>query len=87
VKERRPVQKLVREDTERVFTVPWLVGRDEGLFAREGYEIEIVPGQLHGIGAIAQAPETPSFIADPEQVDSNWMHRLFLDRQVDIFCA
>lgn len=81
------MQKLVREDTERVFTVPWLVARDEGLFAREGYEIEIVPGQLQGIGAVEPAAATPSFIADPQQVDSNWMHRLFVDHQVDIFCA
>ena len=81
------LKKLTREDTERVFTVPWLVARDGGLFAQEGYDLQITPGHFRGVGALAGGVEAHEQITDPQQIDPNWMHRLFLEQGVDIFCA
>jgi NitT/TauT family transport system substrate-binding protein len=56
-----------------VFSLPWLVARDEGLFASEGLDVELVrsPERAERIGRLDDATR------DPAAVDSTGNHILF----------
>ncbi len=70
-------KKIVNEISGIVFSLPWLVARDEGLFEKRGLEVEFrrprndVPSQR---GAI-----------DPRAIDTIGSHVVFEDCEVELY--
>jgi NitT/TauT family transport system substrate-binding protein len=69
--------KIVSEISGIVFSLPWLVARDEGLFAEEGLEVEFrrprndLPSQRLAV--------------DPKVVDTIGSHIVFEDSEVELY--
>lgn len=77
-------KKITSEISGIVFSLPWLVARDEGLFAEEGLEVELVRarGAQRGMRADPQV-----IVTDPNQIDSIRGHTLFTEQKVDLYRA
>ena len=71
--------KITSEYGQAVFNLPWLVAQDEGLFAREGIEVEFI--RSHSWDPQA-AP-----VADPSQVSPFWRHKPFEENAAEFFNA
>ena len=77
-------KKIVSEISGIVFSLPWLVARDEGLFAAEGLQVELVRAQ--GARPDLQKPrEAP--VHDHQQVESILGHTLFEEGKVELYRA
>lgn len=73
------MKKIVNEVSGAVFSLPWIVARDEGLFAAEGLEVEFVKAkQPEGLARI---------IEDHRQVPSICGHKPFEDNQAQVYRA
>lgn len=71
--------KITSEYGQAVFNLPWLVAQDEGLFAREGIEVEFIRSREW------DASKAP--IADPLQIDPFWRHKPFEESAAEFFNA
>ncbi|MPZ49268.1 MAG: ABC transporter substrate-binding protein [Dehalococcoidia bacterium] len=73
------MKKITSEYSQVVFNLPWLVAQDEGLFAKEGIEVQFVrsPGW----------DATRPVITDPVQVDPFWRHKPFEESAAEFFNA
>jgi NitT/TauT family transport system substrate-binding protein len=72
--------KIVNEISGVVFSLPWLVARDEGLFKAEGVEVEFV-------NARTKEEDLARIVADHRLVPSIGPHVPFEDNQVAIYRA
>ncbi len=72
------MKKVVSEISGVVFSLPWLVARDEGLFEAEGIDMEFVT-------AVSSGRVTPT--ESPEDVNPILGHVAFEDAQVAIYRA
>lgn len=73
------MKKITSEYSQVVFNLPWLVARDEGLFAAEGIEVAFIKGR-------ERDPNAPP-ISDPTLVDPFWRHAPFEEQMADCFSA
>jgi len=71
-------KKIVNEISGTIFSLPWLVARDEGLFERAGLDIEFVK---------ARPLEGYEFVADHRDVPSIGPHRPFEEGQAAVYRA
>ena len=72
------MKKVVSETSGAVFSLPWLVAKDEGFFAEESIDMEFV--ESHSVHV--EQPAT-----DPEKVDPILGHTPFEEKQVAIYRA
>ena len=72
------MKKVVSEISGVVFSLPWLVAKDEGLFEAEGIDMEFVQ-------ALNSGRVTPT--EDHSQVNPILGHVAFEDAQVSIYRA
>ncbi len=70
--------KIVNEISGIIFSLPWLVARDEGLFEAEGLDIDFVQ---------ARTGAEPQLLADHTQVASIGPHVPFEEHQAGIYRA
>ena len=73
------LKKITSEYGQAVFNLPWLVAQEEGLFAREGLEVEFIRARERDANL---PPET-----DPLQVYPFWRHAPFEDKAAEFFNA
>jgi NitT/TauT family transport system substrate-binding protein len=73
-------KKIVNEISGIVFSLPWLVARDEGLFSEEGLEVDFVRA-----GGLREKFDRP--VTDPDLVNSIVGHQVFEDGQVELYRA
>ncbi|MQG20807.1 MAG: hypothetical protein FI725_02220 [SAR202 cluster bacterium] len=71
--------KVVGEVTWAVFSLPWLVARDEGLFAEQDLDVEIVEAGK------AIKPDAP--IISPTDVKSILGHHPYENNVVNTYCG
>ena len=74
------LKKVDAEVSGVIFSVPWLVARDEGLFAEEGLDVNLVWSTANDISS-----EEP--IEDPEEVHAIVGHDAFEEGKVCIYRA
>ena len=74
------LKKLDAEISGMVFSVPWLVARDQGIFAREGLDVNLIWSTAGDLSA-----ETP--IEDHEEVCAIGGHDAFEEGRVSIYRA
>lgn len=72
------MKKVVSEISGSVFSLPWLIAKDEGLFEAEGIEMEFVRTRPSGV--VQQT-------TDPDQVNPILGHTAFEDARVSIYRA
>ena len=72
------MQKVVSEISGSVFSLPWLIAKDNGLFEAEGIDMEFV--RTRPSGAVPQTE-------DPEDVNPELGHTAFEQSQVSIYRA
>ena len=72
------MKKVTSEISGTVFSLPWLVAKDQGLFEAEGIEIEFVKAQ--GGGTVQQTE-------NPEEVNPILGHVAFEEGRVSIYRA
>ena len=72
------MQKVVSEISGTVFSLPWLIAKDQGLFAAEGIAMEFVRARPSG----AVSPTT-----NPEDVNPILGHVAFEEARVSIYRA
>ncbi len=72
------MKKVVSEISGAVFSLPWLVAKDEGFFEQEGIDMEFVQGRTSG-----QVVHTEN----PEDVNPILGHVAFEESRVSIYRA
>ncbi|MDE2939603.1 MAG: hypothetical protein OXR67_11945 [Chloroflexota bacterium] len=72
------MRKVVSEINGAIFSLPWLVAKDEGLFEAEGIDMEFVTAVSSG-----QVAHTEN----PEEVNPILGHVAFEDAKVSIYRA
>ena len=72
------MKKVVSEISGAVFSLPWFIARDHGLFAAEGIDMEFVRTRTSG----AVPPKE-----NPEDVNPVLGHTAFEERRVSIYRA
>jgi NitT/TauT family transport system substrate-binding protein len=72
------MKKVVSEISGAVFSLPWFIAKDQGLFEAEGIEMEFVRARPSGV-----VPQTEN----PEEVNPILGHTAFEDTQVSIYRA
>ena len=72
------MKKVTSEISGVVFSLPWLVAKDEGLFAEEGIDMEFI--KARGSGQVDP-------VGDPEQVNSILGHVALEEGKVSIYRA
>ncbi len=80
-------KKIVSEATGPVFNLPWLVARDEGLFAAVGLEVEFRSRSEIEEAELAQQADQKKFITDPKLVSTLGSHLFEQDDTVGIYRA
>lgn len=85
------LKQVVSEYSGIVFSIPWLVARDEGIFKEFGLDVELVRA------AGAASPDQPAdgtvqqgyaeVETDPERVKSILGHGLFEEGKVQLYRA
>ena len=79
---------IVSEVSGIVFSIPWLVARDEGLFADEGVDVKLVRAAGIQNGSAAHDPVTGSQTeTDHHRVNSILGHTLFEEEEVQLYRA
>jgi len=76
--EAEPVKKVVSEISGTVFSLPWLIAKDHGLFEAEGIDMEFV--RTRPSGAVAHTE-------NPEEVNPILGHVAFEEARVSIYRA
>lgn len=79
VKNGKTLTKFVNEVSGPVFSLPWLVARDEGLFEEEGLDVEFVKAQ--------QPVGLARIIENPADVPTICAHLPFEEKQADLYRA
>lgn len=72
------MKKVVSEISGTVFSLPWLIAKDQGLFAAEGIEMEFV--RARPSGAVTHTE-------NPEDVNPVLGHVAFEEARVSIYRA
>ena len=72
------MKKVVSEISGAVFSLPWMVAKDQGFFEAEGIDMEFVKSV--GVGAVKHTE-------NPEEVNPILGHIAFEDGQVSIYRA
>ncbi len=72
------MKQVVSEISGTVFSLPWLIAKNHGLFEAEGIEMEFVRSRPSG--PVAQTE-------NPEEVNPILGHTAFEDTQVSIYRA
>ena len=72
------MQKVVSEISGTVFSLPWLIAKDHGLFEAEGIEMEFVRARPSGV---------VSHTANPADVNPVLGHVAFEEARVSIYRA
>ncbi len=72
------MKKVVSEISGAVFSLPWMVAKDQGLFEAEGIDMEFVRAQTSGVVNPTE---------NPEEVDPILGHTPFEEQQVAIYRA
>ncbi len=72
------MKKVVSEISGTVFSLPWLIAKNHGLFEAEGIEMEFV--RTRSSDAVPQTE-------NPEEVNPILGHTAFEDTQVSIYRA
>ena len=72
------LKKVVSETSGAVFSLPWLVAKDEGFFADEGIDMEFVE---------SNSVHVNQHTNNPEEVDPILGHTPFEEKQVAIYRA
>tara|TARA_Y100000588_G_scaffold75453_2_gene78620 strand:+ start:4020 stop:4241 length:222 start_codon:yes stop_codon:yes gene_type:complete len=72
------MKKVVSETSGAVFSLPWLVAKDEGFFADEGIDMEFVE---------SHAVHVDHHTTNPEEVNPILGHTPFEEKQVAIYRA
>jgi NitT/TauT family transport system substrate-binding protein len=72
------MKKVVSETSGAVFSLPWLVAKDEGFFTEEGIDMEFVE---------SNSVKVDQHTSNPEEVDPILGHTPFEDKQVAIYRA
>jgi NitT/TauT family transport system substrate-binding protein len=72
------MKKVVSEISGAVFSLPWLVAKEYGLFEAEGIDMEFVRGRSSGVVEHTQ---------DPERVNPILGHVAFEEARVSIYRA
>jgi len=72
------MKKVVSEISGAVFSLPWLVAKEHGLFEAEGIDMEFVRARSSGVVHHTQ---------DPEQVNPVLGHVAFEEGRVSIYRA
>lgn len=72
------MKKVVSEISGMVFSLPWMIAKDNGLFEAEGIEMEFVRARPSGV--VAQT-------TDPEAVNPILGHTPFEEARVSIYRA
>ena len=72
------MKKVVSETSGTVFSLPWIVAKDQGFFEAEGIEMEFVKSV--GTGVVKHTE-------NPEDVNPILGHTPFEDGQVSIYRA
>ena len=72
------MKKVVSETSGAVFSLPWLVAKDEGFFSAEGIDLEFI--ESHSV-------KGDQHTSNPEKVDPILGHTPFEDKQVAIYRA
>ncbi len=72
------MKKVVSEINGAIFSLPWLVAKDEGLFEAEGIDMEFVTAISSGHVAHTE---------NPEEVNPVLGHVAFEDAKVSIYRA
>ena len=72
------MKKVVSETSGTVFSLPWIVAKDEGFFEDEGIDMEFVKSVGGGIVAHTE---------NPEDVNPVLGHMAFENGQVSIYRA
>ena len=72
------MKKVVSEISGAVFSLPWFIAKDHGLFEAEGIDMEFV--RTRPSGAVPQTE-------NPEDVNPILGHTPFEERQVSIYRA
>ncbi len=83
--------KITSEVTSVVHSLPWLIARDEGLFAREGLEVDFVVAPQRGTwlrkGAGGATVTGKDLIEDHNEVDSIGVHLIFEEGACELYRA
>lgn len=72
------MKKVVSEISGIVFSLPWLVAKDNGLFEDEGIDMEFI--RARGVGAVQRTE-------NPEDVNPILGHVAFEEARVSIYRA
>ncbi len=72
------MKKVVSEISGRIFSLPWLVAKDDGLFEAEGIDMEFVQARTSG---------TVEHTQNPEEVNPMLGHVAFEEARVSIYRA
>ena len=72
------MKKVVSEISGRIFSIPWLIAKDYGLFEAEGIDMEFVQAQSSGPVEHTQ---------NPEEVNPILGHVAFEESRVSIYRA
>ena len=72
------MKQVVSEISGTVFSLPWLIAKDQGLFEAEGIEMKFVRSRPSGV-----VPQTEN----PEEVNPVLGHTAFEDAKVSIYRA
>ena len=79
VKNGKTLKKFVNEISGPVFSLPWLVARDEGLFEEEGLDVEFIKAR--------QPQGLPRIVEDPRLVPAIAGHKPFEDNEAAAYRA
>jgi NitT/TauT family transport system substrate-binding protein len=71
--------KILNEVSGAIFSLPWLVARDEGLFELEGVEVEFIKARGN--------TGLPRIVEDHRDVPSIGVHRPFEEREAAVYRA
>ena len=85
-------QKIRSEITSTVHSLPWLIAQDEGLFAEEGLEAELVRAPQRGTwkrleGTGEGTITGRDLVEDPRIVDSIGVHLIFEEGACEVYRA
>ena len=72
------MKKVVSETNGALFSLPWLVAKDQGFFEAEGIDMEFIDTPISGV---VEHPD------NPETVDPILSHTPFEEGQVSIYRA
>ncbi len=72
------MKKVVSETSGAVFSLPWIVAKDEGFFTEEGIDMEFVDSILIKVD---------QHTSNPEEVNPILGHTPFEEKQVAIYRA